>query len=110
MQPQGHLQVLMNLLVFGMTPQEALDAPRICIDTLGTDSVSKAGDVVFLEHGFPEETVEGLRKRGHNVKVLYDHQRQQFGRGQVIRRGEEDSQLVWAAGSDLRGDGHPFPL
>lgn len=110
MQPQGHLQVLMNLLVFGMTPQEALDAPRICIDTVGTDSVSKAGDVIFLEQGFPEEAVEGLKKLGHNVRVLQDHQRQQFGRGQVIRKAEEDGQIVWAAGSDLRGDGHSSPL
>ena len=94
MQPQGHVQVLLNMFVFGMTPQEALDAPRICIDTIGSDSVSKTGDLIYLEEGMPEATVEGLKKLGHNVIVLKGHQRQQFGRGQIIRKSEEDGQLV----------------
>lgn len=110
MQPQGHIQVIMNMFVFGMNPQEALDAPRVCIETIGTDSVSKAGDIIYLEEGMPEATVEGLKKLGHNVTVLTGHQRQQFGRGQIIRRSEEEGQLIWSAGSDQRGDGHASPL
>jgi len=111
MQPQGHVQVLMNMFVFGLSPQEALDSPRICIGTIGTDSVSKAGvDEVYVEEGIRPEVVEGLKKLGHNIVVLTGHQRQQFGRGQVIRRSVEEGQLVWSAGSDLRGDGHASPL
>lgn len=111
MQPQGHLQVLMNLLVFGMSPQEALDAPRICIETCGNDSVSLAGvDEVYIEEGIPPEVVDGLKALGHRTFVLEGHDRGHFGRGQVIRRSEEDGIRVWSAGSDLRGDGMAAPL
>jgi gamma-glutamyltranspeptidase/glutathione hydrolase len=110
MQPQGHIQVIMNMFVFGMNPQEALDSPRVCVETIGSDSVSKTGDLIYLEEGMPEATVEGLKKLGHNVIVLTGHQRQQFGRGQIIRRSEEEGQLIWSAGSDQRGDGHASPL
>jgi gamma-glutamyltranspeptidase/glutathione hydrolase len=65
---------------------------------------------IYLEEGMPEATVEGLKKLGHNVIVLTGHQRQQFGRGQIIRRSEEEGQLIWSAGSDQRGDGHASPL
>ena len=111
MQPQGHLQVLLNMEVFGMNPQEALDAPRICIGS----GMTKIGDgqatEVFLEEGIDEAVVKTLKQMGHNVDVVYGYQRARFGRGQVIRRhvDEETGLTVLSGGSDLRGDGCALP-
>jgi hypothetical protein len=70
MQPQGHIQVLLNMLR-GMAPQSALDAPRFCISAGSPDSEVKsqggqAGDInseVYLEDGISTETIEALRGR-----------------------------------------------
>lgn len=110
MQPQGHVQVLMNMLVFHMSPQTALDAPRICI--VSPDATEEVGDestVVLLEEGIPEETVQELKKMGHDVQVVKGSARSVFGRGQVIRRHVDDGKGVWSAGSDMRGDGMAVP-
>lgn len=112
MQPQGHIQVLLNMEVFGMNPQQALDAPRFCIGTGMPDSdKGQAMDSVYLEEGIEDEVVEGLRKLGHNVEVLHGYDRTMFGRGQVIRRHVDPTTgiAVFSAGSDLRGDGCAIP-
>lgn len=111
MQPQGHIQVFMNMFVFGMNPQEALDAPRICLDTIGTSAESKVGEHhVDVEPGIATEILDGLRQLGHSIRTKDGYPRNKFGRGQVIRRSVDNGQLVWSAGSDLRGDGHASPL
>ena len=111
MQPQGHVQVLLNMLVFGMSPQTALDAPRICVGPGERTSHHETATTVFLEEGIPEETIEGLEKMGHQVKVLKGTARGMFGRGQVIRWAvDEEGRGVWSAGSDLRGDGMAMPV
>ncbi|KAF4550488.1 Gamma-glutamyltranspeptidase-like protein [Elsinoe fawcettii] len=111
MQPQGHLQVLLNMLVFQHTPQSALDAPRVCIGA----GMPDAGDVfdraVYLEEGIPQEVAGQLTKLGHKVEFVNGMGRGLFGRGQVIRWhvDEEEGRGVWSAGSDPRGDGHALP-
>ena len=110
MQPQGHVQVLMNMLVFGMDPQEALDAPRICIETPHKGESSSGEDLVYIEEGIPDQVVQGLKKKGHQVCVLSDFDREKFGRGQIIRRSIDEGKLVWSAGSDPRADGQASPL
>lgn len=65
MQPQGHVQVLLNALR-GLTPQAALDAPRFCISAGLPDASKKndAGDVnseIWFEEGIDEEVVDKLR-------------------------------------------------
>lgn len=111
MQPQGHVQVLMNMLVFGHTPQAALDAPRVCIGA----GMPDAGDVldmtVYLEEGIPEKTAEELKKLGHKVEFVTAMERGLFGRGQIIRWhvDEVEGTGVWSAGSDPRGDGAAIP-
>jgi len=104
MQPQGHVQVLLNTLVFGLSPQDALDAPRFCID-----ENKSPGDLVYLEEGISQEVADGLEKLGHTVKIVSGMARSVFGRGQVIRTHWDDGQLVYSAGSDQRGDGASVP-
>lgn len=107
MQPQGHVQVLLNMLAFGFHPQAALDAPRICIAAVSSESADRT---VYVEEGVSDEAVEGLRSLGHQIEVLKGWQRGMFGRGQIIRLHYDDGKLVYSAGSDLRGDGAAFPL
>lgn len=105
MQPQGHVQVLLNMLAFNYHPQAALDAPRICI---AADS-EPGNQTVYIEEGISDEAIEGLKRLGHQVKVLTGWQRGMFGRGQIIRCHYDDGQLVYSAGSDPRGDGMAIP-
>ncbi len=88
MQPQGHLQVGVNLIDYQMDPQSALDAPRF--NWLG-------GREVSLETGFPRATLEGLAGRGHDIAPPTH-----FGGGQVIVRLPSGALI---AGSEPRNDG-----
>ncbi|PGH17276.1 gamma-glutamyltransferase [Helicocarpus griseus UAMH5409] len=110
MQPQGHVQVLLNMLAFNHTPQAALDAPRICIGAGMPEKGKPLDRVVYLEEGIKESVVEELRKMGHDVVVLKGFKRGMFGRGQVIRCHSDEGQVVYSAGSDLRGDGAAVPV
>ena len=98
------MQVLLNMVEFGMEPQAALDAPRFCI----CSHASFSGPV-SVEEGVVEEVLEQLRALGHDVAgPVSGHARATFGRGQVIQRrrvrGEEGEGVLWA-GSDPRADG-----
>ncbi|XP_030583736.1 uncharacterized protein LOC115779290 isoform X2 [Archocentrus centrarchus] len=111
MQPQGHVQVLLNMMEFGMNPQQALDAPRIY-----AEYDHKTGQwMVNLEEGIDQKVAEELKRRGHSVNwPVTGHKRSQFGRGQIITVGDwwnpcvpqihHPSRVLWA-GSDPRGDG-----
>ena len=112
MQPQGHVQVLLNMLAFKHTPQTALDAPRMCIGA-GFPAPGKrdSGDrTVYLEEGISETVAEDLKAMGHEVEIVKGYKRGMFGRGQVIRYHVEDGRRVYSAGSDPRGDGAAFPM
>jgi gamma-glutamyltranspeptidase/glutathione hydrolase len=67
MQPQGHVQVLVNLIDFGMNLQEAGDAPRYYHggSSEPTGTVMTTGGRVALEEGIPAEVRRGLAHRGH---------------------------------------------
>jgi gamma-glutamyltranspeptidase/glutathione hydrolase len=88
MQPQGHLQVGVNLIDYQMDPQTALDAPRF--NWLGDRLVS-------LEAGFPRATTEELAGRGHELAPPTH-----YGGGQVIVRSNSGALI---AGSEPRNDG-----
>jgi gamma-glutamyltranspeptidase/glutathione hydrolase len=72
MQPQGHAQIVINLIDFDMTLQQAGDAPRIHHDgstePQGPVRPMTDGGVLNLEPGFPQATVEELARRGHTLK------------------------------------------
>lgn len=93
MQPQGHVQVITNLLDFGMAYQEALDAPRWRVDADGT---------VALEPGFPSGLRKALAKLGHRLGPVAPAFSLDFGCGQLI--AVEDNSVLWGA-SDPRKDG-----
>ena len=90
MQPQGHLQVVTNMIDFHMNPQMALDAPRWQWNRDGSLSIEK-------EAG--EEIIAGLTARGHDVKVM--DSRTGFGRGEIIIRLENG---VLVGGTESRTD------
>lgn len=110
MQPQGHVQVLLNMLTFKLNPQAALDAPRICIGAGTPEQGQVLGQTIFLEEGINEDVAEGLRARGHEVEIVRGYKRGLFGRGQVIRCHMEDGRHVYSAGSDPRGDGAAYAV
>lgn len=107
MQPQGQIQVLLNILR-GHTPQAALDAPRFCIGT-GMRDKGPIDSTVYLEEGIADSVAEELRQKGHTIVQVHGwDKRDQFGRGQVIMRAHDggSGRKVWVAGSDPRGDGN----
>jgi gamma-glutamyltranspeptidase / glutathione hydrolase len=70
MQPQGHVQVLCNLIDFGLNLQEAGEAPRLEHKGSATPTGRPAredGGLVEAERGISEKIVQGLRERGHQV-------------------------------------------
>ena len=91
MQPQGHVQVIMNTVDFLMNPQDALNAPRW--QWIG-------GKKIQVEKTFPAGIVEELKKRGHEMEVLESSL--SFGRGQIIWRDEND---VLCGATEPRADG-----
>ncbi len=101
MQPQGHVQVLVNLIDFGMNLQEAGDVPRVRHDGSSepTDEVMRDGGVVVLEVGARPETIRALEAMGHKVQVANDGD---FGGYQAILRNAEG---VYFGASESRKDG-----
>ena len=94
-QPQGHLQVISNLIDFGMNPQEALDSERF--------SVSIENDTLFVENSFNPDVVAALKLKGHSVSINSGFDRGLFGGGQIIVRDNDEGVLF--GGSDPRKDG-----
>jgi gamma-glutamyltranspeptidase/glutathione hydrolase len=105
MQPQGHAQIVINLIDFGMTLQQAGDAPRIhhngSTEPQGLVKSMTDGGVLNLEPGFPQATRDELARRGH---VLKDASTPVFGGYQAILRNHSTGGYVGA--SESRKDGH----
>jgi gamma-glutamyltranspeptidase/glutathione hydrolase len=93
MQPQGHLQVALNLIRYEMSPQDALDAPRFRYET---------GRTVLLEENVPHQTHQALKQMGHTLEI-YPRLSSLFGGGQIIIVDAETNTLL--AGSEPRKDG-----
>ena len=92
MQPQGHMQVVMNTVDFHLNPQAALDAPRWqWIE----------GKKVLVEPHFPNHIAQALARKGHDIQVAVDTG--SFGRGQIIWRDPNTGVLF--GGTEPRTDG-----
>jgi gamma-glutamyltranspeptidase / glutathione hydrolase len=102
MQPQGHVQILVNLFDFNMGLQEAGDAPRVN-HTGSTDPTGKravpGGGKVHLEPGFSPETVHQLEHRGHRISK----EDSEFGGYQAIWYDAEKD--VYFGATESRKDG-----
>ncbi len=90
MQPQGHVQMVLNTVDWNLNPQASLDAPRWQVTQ---------GRAVMLEYGVADHIVQGLIARGH--EVIIEPPGSAFGRGQIIWRLPNGS-LV--AGAEPRAD------
>jgi len=102
MQPQGHVQIVVNLIDFGMGLQEAGDAPRIqhVESSEPTGEKMVEGGQVYLEFGFPEETERDLIKLGHKIGKTGAGT---FGGYQAIRYDAANN--IYYGASESRKDG-----
>ena len=103
-QPQGQMQVLVNMIDFGMNVQEAGDAARWdhVGDATPTGLPAKEPGRVLMESGFAPEVAAALRERGYEVKVL-THAASGFGGYEAIQYDAKDHDY-WGA-AEMRRDG-----
>jgi gamma-glutamyltranspeptidase/glutathione hydrolase len=101
MQPQGHVQIIVNMVDFGMNLQEAGDAARV--NHVGSSSPTGTrmtdGGIVHLESGFSEEVRKELQRMGHTLGASNGN----FGGYQAIMF--DDEQGVYYGASEVRKDG-----
>ncbi len=105
MQPQGHVQIVVNLIDFGMNLQEAGDAARwrhfgSTETTAGAADFLRDGGTLSLETGVPGEVKRNLTLRGHKVA----HDVGSYGGYQAIMWDAKHK--VWVGASESRKDGH----
>lgn len=100
-QPQGHAQIVMNIVDFGMNLQEAGDAPRMrhSGSSQPTGSVMSDGGTLNLESGFEPEVFRELRKMGHRISFAVGI----YGGYQAI--GIDLANRVYSGASESRKDG-----
>lgn len=101
MQPQGHAQIIINIVDFKMNLQEAGDAPRIhhTGSSEPTGQQMTDGGILFLESGFRWEVIQKLINMGHKVQWEIGT----FGGYQAIMW--DDKNKVWFGASESRKDG-----
>ena len=103
MQPQGHVQVLINMIDFDMNLQEAGDASRWQHEGDNEPTGEKMTDsgYVEVETAVPWESIRELRKKGHDVRIGFGG----FGGYQAIKLEMRDGQRVYVGASESRKDG-----
>jgi len=101
MQPQGHVQIIVNMLDFGMNLQEAGDAARVRHGSSSqpTGEVMTDGGTLFMERGFSEDTRSALEALGHKLGDTDGS----FGGYQAILRDHDEG--VYYGASEVRKDG-----
>ena len=101
MQPQGHVQIVVNLIDFKMNLQEAGDAPRIYHtgSSEPTGQFMTDGGILHLESGFRTEVIQKLMSMGHRIQWNLGG----YGGYQAIMWDEKNK--VWFGASESRKDG-----
>jgi len=101
MQPQGHAQIVVNLIDFGMNLQEAGDAPRIQHggSSQPTGEIMTDGGILYLETGIDYEVIRELSKKGHKIQFNIGG----YGGYQAIMWDTENK--VYYGASESRKDG-----
>ena len=101
MQPQGHAQIVVNLIDFKMNLQEAGDAPRMhhVGSSEPTGELMTNGGILYLENGFRWEVIQKLLSMGHNIQWDLGG----YGGYQAIMW--DDKNKVWFGASESRKDG-----
>ena len=103
-QPQGHFQMLVNLIDLDMSPQKALDMPRWQLAWPGNGvGALDPGGLIEIEEGWDFAVLAELTRRGHRLAPVDGFARTVFGMGQIILRDPETGILT--AGSEPRSDG-----
>tara|TARA_R110001599_G_scaffold353459_2_gene592771 strand:+ start:20475 stop:22310 length:1836 start_codon:yes stop_codon:yes gene_type:complete len=103
MQPQGHVQIVVNIIDYGMDIQQAGDAARFMHDG-GRQPTGIHGDslgVLYVEPGVSAETIKRLRTLGHQVEI--DETGVSFGGYQAIAR--DPATGVYSGATEMRKDG-----
>ena len=95
-QPQGHLQVISNMVDYEMDPQQALDSLRFSVDITDTQNIK-------LENGIDKDVILGLQKKGHVIDIQMGSDRMSMGGGQIISLDSDTGILI--GGSEHRKDG-----
>lgn len=95
-QPQTNFQIIHDLVDLKMDPQSAVEAPRWSHQP-GTPPRDQVPESLRMEEGFDPATLDGLRKKGHQISVV---DRWSFGSAKVIVRDEENG--CWLGGADPR--------
>jgi gamma-glutamyltranspeptidase/glutathione hydrolase len=101
MQPQGQVQILVNMIDFGMGLQEAGDAPRVQHSGSSEPTGERMADggTVYVESGFSPEVIRELQRMGHRVSYAVDG----FGGYQAIMYDADNG--VYHGASESRKDG-----
>jgi gamma-glutamyltranspeptidase/glutathione hydrolase len=101
MQPQGHAQIVVNMIDFGMNLQEAGDAPRMRHGGSSQPTGEKMSDggTLYLESGMDYEVIRELMKKGHQITFSFGG----YGGYQAIMFDAENG--VYYGASESRKDG-----
>tara|TARA_B100000945_G_scaffold218977_1_gene176753 strand:- start:3092 stop:4708 length:1617 start_codon:yes stop_codon:yes gene_type:complete len=95
-QPQGHLQVISNIIDYGLDPQKALDALRFSLDVDDMKTIS-------VEEDISESVINRLQDKGHKIDIVKGNERMKFGGAQVAKYDHQTG--VISLGTEPRKDG-----
>jgi gamma-glutamyltranspeptidase/glutathione hydrolase len=95
-QPQGHLQVISNIIDYGLDPQDALDSLRFSLDVDDMKTIS-------VEEDLDPSIINELKSKGHEIEIVSGNERIKFGGAQLALYNSKTG--VISLGTEPRKDG-----